>query len=62
VLESWLFLSFHVGCWKRKTPGQVARELVRDVGDMRPTPLRKKEGGTFDGGAVHRIASVSARV
>jgi hypothetical protein len=36
--------------------------LVRDVGDMRPTPLRKKEGGTFDGGAVHRIASVSARV
>jgi hypothetical protein len=45
---------------KRKTPGHVARELVRDVGVGRPTPLRKEEDRVVDGAAVHRVVSVSA--
>jgi hypothetical protein len=46
---------------KRKTPGHVARELVRDVGVGRPTPLRKEEDRVVDGAAVHRVVSVSAK-
>ena len=44
----------------RKTPGHVARELVRDVGEVRPTPLRKEEAGDDEGVAVHCVVSVSA--
>jgi hypothetical protein len=64
VVESWSVSCGVEVMWcggKRKTPGHVARELVRDVGVGRPTPLRKEEDRVVDGAAVHRVVSVSAK-